>query len=68
MTKAGNLNKGDFVNWKNNPVIVVEKEFFIMERPVSMNMWCLTRIIEHYRKSLLFVKKEEKQYGIRHLF
>jgi len=28
MIKAGNLNKGDFLNWKGDPVVVADKEFF----------------------------------------
>ncbi len=28
MTKAGELNKGSFLNWKGDPVVVADKEFF----------------------------------------
>ncbi len=28
MTKAGNLNKGSFIEWKGEPVVVAGKEFF----------------------------------------
>ncbi|MFH1602135.1 MAG: elongation factor P [Candidatus Shapirobacteria bacterium] len=28
MTKAGNLNKGSFLNWRGEPVVIVAKEFF----------------------------------------
>ncbi|MBL7078119.1 elongation factor P [Candidatus Shapirobacteria bacterium] len=28
MTKAGELNKGSFLNWKGDPVVVSDKEFF----------------------------------------